>query len=146
MPWVKGQSGNPGGKPKSHAEFRKLLTDLMPAAAKRLGELIKSADEKVAIEAAKLISAYSVGKPPEPSDVAHMDAMDARRVLVSAVRPAELPAPMPLAAPPDVVDVEPKREGLRCLYRGPDGQCGDLAATGAQWCDSHKAKLFATLG
>jgi len=37
---------------------------------------------------------------------------------------------------------EPKPQGLRCLFRGKDGQCPDTALDGKQWCAGHLAKLF----
>lgn len=36
-------------------------------------------------------------------------------------------------------------QGHRCLYRTAQGQCGALTE-GSQWCEVHRAKLFAQLG
>ena len=35
-----------------------------------------------------------------------------------------------------------KPDGLRCLYRGKDGQCQEAALAGSQWCSPHRTKLF----
>jgi hypothetical protein len=50
------------------------------------------------------------------------------------------------AAPPEATDEAASPvsvpSGLRCLYRGKNGQCSEMAADGVQWCAPHKAKLF----
>lgn len=48
----RGQSGNPGGLPKSHREVRALLLEHSPAALARLVELVQSDSEAVALAAA----------------------------------------------------------------------------------------------
>lgn len=151
--WVKGVSGNPSGRPKRHKELREILSGLMPEAGERLKKLLRSEDEKIAIEAVKLVAAYSLGKPPEAGTVAHLDAVETRReALVEAIKPAELPTTVvaeaivePVAAPPGPAEVKAEGQGLRCLYRGPQGKCEAWAGEGTQWCPEHKAKLFASL-
>jgi hypothetical protein len=156
-------------------------------AIKRLAELIKSHDERLAFEAVQFTYLYGFGKPLEGRDVAHVETMQARHQELTAVpveQPqleAEVAAPsvahplpeqppvapdvmpssggtsvgeptgfepptgMPLEAPVSPVDerktVVPT-PGLRCLYRGKDGQCGAQALTTSQWCQTHRDKLF----
>lgn len=61
MPFVKGQSGNPGGRQKTPEAFKKHTA----AAILRVVELSKCDDRKISLEASKLILAYSLGKPTE---------------------------------------------------------------------------------
>ena len=94
-----------------------------------------------------------------------------RSVMAEVVRHEQLPSTPepPPTQPPPVEEVAPSREavplaptltssappgaprevrvsgepsGLRCLYRGKDGQCQELAVEGASWCLPHKTKLF----
>lgn len=75
MPFVKGQSGNPSGKPSTaRAELAALLdkhyTPAKRAATlKRLIDLTISEDDGKAIEAIKLLWAYTYGKPVERQEV-----------------------------------------------------------------------------
>ena len=167
--WKPGQSGNPGGKPRGVAELRRKLLRLEPKARKRLMELIESANEEVAFKALALYFAYVLGKPPENMDLVKMEVMRerVRSVMGTFVKTETLPAqelpPIPVeevapsreavplaptltsSAPPEApreVRVSGEPSGLRCLYRGKDGQCQELAAEGASWCLPHKTKLF----
>jgi hypothetical protein len=46
-----GQSGNPGGRTPQFAECQRLARELSPRAIQRLGELMESEDERVAVVA-----------------------------------------------------------------------------------------------
>lgn len=59
----KGKSGNPGGQHKTAAETRKFLADHSHDAAERLLVLMASQDEKIALQAAKAILEWGLGKP-----------------------------------------------------------------------------------
>lgn len=63
MVWKKGQSGNPGGKPKEFAIVRKQLRDAVPGALQRLVDLVGSDDERVALLACKEILNRTLGVP-----------------------------------------------------------------------------------
>lgn len=64
--FAKGTSGNPGGFPKDVAAAQKLLREKnLPAALKRIGELLDSENEVVALGAAKLVIDYTVPKPKQ---------------------------------------------------------------------------------
>jgi len=69
MPWKKGQSGNPGGRPKGIAEITALCQQKSPAATKRIFQLIESEDERVALAAAQTVLDRAYGKPMQHSTV-----------------------------------------------------------------------------
>ncbi len=167
-----GQSGNPGGRTKGTTlrEMKDLARTHFEVAAKRLVELIHSRDEAIALQAVQFVYLYSLGKPQEGGDIEHREARLARSTELIAVpvnpEPApELPAPPEaesvVAAPsltakaesnPPPVELPPEAtgakalasvpSGLRCLYRGKEGQCQELALGTSQWCAPHRAKLF----
>jgi len=58
----KGQSGNPGGRPKAEREVIRLARAASPAAVKRLVELVKSDDPRAAIAAANAVLDRAFGK------------------------------------------------------------------------------------
>ena len=61
--WVKGgESPNPGGRSKAATELRHALECLADDAGKRLGGLLHSEDEKIALEAAKFVIDHVKGK------------------------------------------------------------------------------------
>lgn len=57
MPFKKGQSGNPGGINIREARVRRIVENLGPVAAQRLGQLLQSDNESIALGAAKEILA-----------------------------------------------------------------------------------------
>ena len=66
MPWAKGQSGNPGGRPKEMAEVLKLARDNGETAIKALVKVAtdgKSESARVAAAVALLDRGF--GKPPQ---------------------------------------------------------------------------------
>lgn len=72
-----GQSGNPGGLPKSHRELRALFLDRSPEAADKLLDLMRSSgSEKIQREAAEAIldRAGLKGFAVEPDKLAVTDA------------------------------------------------------------------------
>lgn len=60
--FAKGQSGNPGGRRKVPAEVYVAMGALTMPAVLRLGELIQSGDEKVALGAVKEALERNLGK------------------------------------------------------------------------------------
>lgn len=63
--FVRGQSGNPGGRPKVEREVREVLWQNGVQAARRLVELMSSPDEKVALSAAQTLLDRTLGKPAQ---------------------------------------------------------------------------------
>lgn len=66
MPFVKGQSGNPGGRPKSEKEVIELAREASPRAIGRLIELVEAEDARTAIAAANSVLDRAYGKPTQP--------------------------------------------------------------------------------
>lgn len=66
MPFVKGKSGNPSGRPQRSPEIKATLKRLGKRALEVLESLMNSAkDESVKLQAAKYLSDQSIGKPTE---------------------------------------------------------------------------------
>ena len=170
--WVKGGSSpNPTGKRKLWTEYRNLLGNLEQVARKRLGTLIRSENDSIALQAITLFYAYTLGKPMEGETLAHLDTMlqkrlEAMKALQSSepiettpVETKQLEAPVEVAvlppepAPPEAAQPRPgdAASGItsttlsRCMYRMAKGQCEECALEGSQWCATHKARLFAML-
>src|SRR5712691_10766571 len=61
--WKPGQSGNPAGHGAEYGEVVRLARLLAPRVVERLGELIESADERVAALACNAILDRAFGKP-----------------------------------------------------------------------------------
>lgn len=164
--WKKGESGNPSGRAKRIAELHAMAQENYPLALKRLEELINSRDEDMAFKAVSFTFLYVLGRPLEGSALLHMDAMRAKLTELVVAKSPEAPPALPPPAVPEKVEAPPLTRleappppealrvdsgdakapsGLRCLYRGKDGQCHELAVTGASWCAPHKEKLLGSL-
>jgi hypothetical protein len=76
----KGVSGNPSGRPKTPEWFKEHSAE---AQAKIL-ELMHGDDEKVALQAATLILAYSFGKPTEHME--HGVSSDLREMVMGSIK------------------------------------------------------------
>lgn len=66
MRFQKGQSGNPGGRPKSEREVIELAREGSVRAIGRLVELIEHEDARVAVAAANSVLDRAYGKPTQP--------------------------------------------------------------------------------
>lgn len=65
MPFQKGQSGNPGGRPKEDDEIKRLAREHGPAAISRLVEWMASDNAKASVSAANVLLDRGYGKPPQ---------------------------------------------------------------------------------
>jgi hypothetical protein len=63
-PFPPGQSGNPGGRPASWAEFRAMCRERSAAAIEALMSAIDEGGP-AGVAAAKIVRAYAFGKPPD---------------------------------------------------------------------------------
>jgi hypothetical protein len=63
--WVKGISGNPGGRPKVEGEIRNLARKYSRTAVRRLAQLVKSKNERVAVAAATALLDRAWGRPAQ---------------------------------------------------------------------------------
>jgi len=70
MPFKKGQSGNPGGRPKENAEVKELARAHGPKAIAKLAELLDGDDPRVAVSAAQALLDRGYGKPHQSMDIA----------------------------------------------------------------------------
>jgi hypothetical protein len=61
----KGQSGNPGGRPKENAEIKALAQEYGPEAISKLVELMRGDDRRVAQAAAQALLDRGFGKPAQ---------------------------------------------------------------------------------
>lgn len=64
--WVKGQSGNPGGRPKDTAHIRDLALARCPEAIERLEFWMKSKNPKASVAACIALLDRGLGKPTQP--------------------------------------------------------------------------------
>ena len=85
--FVKGQSGNPGGRTKIDPKVIEILKAALPEMAERLVKLTESDDENVALKAILAAFERLFGKPVQASDV-QMDvsgALDVRAQIHAAL-------------------------------------------------------------
>ena len=61
--FTKGQSGNPGGRPKGSAELRDLARHHAPEAIDRLVKIMRDGEDRVAATAAGLLLDRGYGRP-----------------------------------------------------------------------------------
>ncbi len=66
--FTKGQSGNPGGRPRATAELRNLAQTAGLEAFQRVIELTRHEDPKIALEAVKIVLDRGFGRPAQPVD------------------------------------------------------------------------------
>ena len=66
--FTKGQSGNPGGRPRATAELRNLAQTAGLDAFRRVVELTRHEDPKIALEAVKIVLDRGFGRPAQPVD------------------------------------------------------------------------------
>src|SRR5579859_1611476 len=77
MAWVKGQSGNPGGRLKGESELQALARQHAPAAIKALVKALD--DERLCVAAASALLDRGYGRPAQRIDanVTVLDQLDA---------------------------------------------------------------------
>lgn len=89
--FMKGISGNPGGRPKKDPEVVQLLKAATPKAARKLIDLLDSPDERLALQAANSILDRVWGKPEASGTLALTDgegkALTPPTIVVSFTEP-----------------------------------------------------------
>lgn len=73
MVWVKGQSGNPGGKKKMPHEVRDALANLCPAAIKRIAQAINDPKDREGVKASFGVLEHTYGKPKQQTELTGKD-------------------------------------------------------------------------
>lgn len=77
--FIKGTSGNPGGRPSAqNAEVREILRAASVPAAKKLVELLESKTDKIVFQAAQEILNRTEGKPKESVEMDLSGGLDVR--------------------------------------------------------------------
>ena len=75
MAWKKGQSGNPGGRPKSLADIQALAREYAGASVEALAAALKHKDPRVKMVAAGMLLDRGYGKPAQTLTV-HRSPLD----------------------------------------------------------------------
>ncbi len=65
MPFEKGQSGNPGGRPKESTKIKALAQSHSEKAIAKLAELMDSDSESIALAASSAMLDRGIGKPAQ---------------------------------------------------------------------------------
>jgi hypothetical protein len=77
MPFEKGKSGNPGGRPKEENLVKELAREFTSEAIERLGFWLRSDNPKASVGAAVALLDRGYGKPHQESLVTFEDKRDA---------------------------------------------------------------------
>lgn len=77
MPFEKGKSGNPGGRPKEDNLVKELAREFTAEAVERLGFWLRSDNPKASVGAAVALLDRGYGKPHQESTVTFEDKRDA---------------------------------------------------------------------
>ena len=103
--WKRGQSGNPGGRPKVSAEIRDLARDHGAQAIERLVALMHSKNENVAVRAAEALLDRGYGRPMQGMEVIEKEKPQiAKQISIVFVKPGERISSTPT---PDLLTFEP---------------------------------------
>ncbi len=90
MPFEKGQSGNPGGRPKESARVKALAQQHSEKAITKLASLMDSENESIALAASNALLDRGIGKPAQAivgGDEDDNPLNIAAKVVIEHVRP-----------------------------------------------------------
>jgi hypothetical protein len=89
--FLPGLSPNPSGRPKGAGAIRELAREYLPAALKKIGELIENPDPRVALAASQEIVNRVFGRPVQAID-SEVKKFDMNALYLAAVKLAGDPA------------------------------------------------------
>jgi len=95
MPFVKGQSGNPGGQSKQQRNIAELAREYGPAAIRRLAYWMESEDPRASTTAATALLDRGFGKPKQETEVTGKDGaplMPSLHITMASTLPVTLEA------------------------------------------------------
>lgn len=73
--WVKGQSGNPSGKPKTHPLIKEMFSKRVEAAIAAIDECLASGEPELMLKAANMILDRALGKPAQAIEHSGRDGL-----------------------------------------------------------------------
>lgn len=85
MAFEKGQSGNPGGRPKEDSEVKALARQYGREAVEKLADLMRNADDRTAAAAANALLDRGFGKPAQVIAGDAENPIAIREILIRAV-------------------------------------------------------------
>lgn len=87
MPFVKGKSGNPSGRPKVDFEVRDAAREYGQEAILKLVSLMREGDPRVSASAAQALLDRGFGKPAQAVEVSGPEGGPIRGIEVTLVQP-----------------------------------------------------------
>jgi hypothetical protein len=90
--FVPGISANPSGRPKGAGAIREMARAYLPAALKKIGELVENQDPRVALAASQEILNRVFGKPVQAIE-SEVKKFDMHALYLAAVQLAQPAAP-----------------------------------------------------
>jgi hypothetical protein len=91
--WVKGQSGNPGGRAKGYGDLRELCREHTREAIERIIAAMRNDDDAIAVRASEALLDRGWGKPSSSVDVTSGGGPLQSRVEVVFVEPDDTDKP-----------------------------------------------------
>lgn len=82
----KGQSGNPGGRPKAERDVRAAMMAQLPQRMAKLAALCAHKNPQTALRALELWLGYAIGKPRQAVELSGIDGGPIEHADVSALR------------------------------------------------------------
>jgi hypothetical protein len=110
--WQKGESGNPGGRPKVAAEVLELVRQHGPEAVARLVILMRSKNEAVALRATETLLDRGYGRPRQAVALEHEQPVQIIFHRADTQKP-EIPV-----LPPEF----PEEEPVKIVFRSSPGR------------------------
>lgn len=108
-----GEVRNPHGRPKTPEDVKQALAAMLPAAVKRLGELLLSDNEKIAVQAVQVVLDRNLGKAIATKIDVKADMGQLHLQLLEEIRARRQER---IGGQAPMVDVTPKEGGTQTPY------------------------------